>query len=123
MKTKLHAKRTLGALFALCVAVLGMAFLASPASAHTPSAGASCSGVTATGTGYEAGDTNTLGVRIDGGQWTTKEFSVTDTLTIPVPQDGQTHTWEAYVDTSNANPAYSHDYSGSVGPCGSPQPP
>lgn len=123
MNTKFHAKRTFGALFALCIAVLGLAFLASPASAHSPSGEGTCSGVTAKGEGYEAGDTNTLGVRLDGGPWTTKTFSITDSVTIPVPQDGQTHTWEAYVHTTNANQAYSHDYSGNVGPCGQSQPP
>lgn len=113
------AKRYLLSLLAVGLVALGLPVLiAGSASAHTPSMNASCRGVTVTGTSYESANVNTLGIRIDGGAWTTKAFSVNDSLTVAVPQDGDTHTYNAYVHTNNANPAYSHDYSGTVGPCG-----
>jgi len=90
----------------------------SAASAHTPGLTKSCSGITVSGSYYESKDTNTLGIRIDGGAWTTKTFAVSDSLTVPVPQDGLVHTYSAYVHTTNPITSYSHDYSGTVGPCG-----
>jgi len=90
-----------------------------PASAHTPNLSATCAGITVSGTAYESRDTNTLGIRLDGGTWTTKTFSTGGTLTVLIPQnDGQTHSYEAYVHTSNPYQGYSHDYAGTVGPCG-----
>ena len=110
----------LWSILAVALVALGLPLLTmAAASAHTPNATATCSGVTVTGTSYQATDTNTLGVQIDGGAWTTKAFTNDGTLTVPVPQnDGQVHAWKAYVHTSNPNAAYSHDYSGNVGPCG-----
>lgn len=90
----------------------------SAASAHTPNLTKSCAGITVSGSSYEAINTNTLGIRIDGGSWTTKTFAVSDSLTVAVPQDGLVHTYDAYVHTTNTNTAYSHDYFGVVGPCG-----
>lgn len=90
----------------------------SAASAHTPNLTKSCAGITVSGTSYESVNTNTLGIRIDGGAWTTKTFAVSDSLTVSVPQDGLVHSYNAYVHTTNANTAYSRDYSGTVGPCG-----
>src|SRR5690348_18321161 len=98
-----------------------MAFIASPASAHTPSASASCDGVTVSGAGYESAITNTLSITLDGGAPVTQDFDTDGTLTVPVPQDGQVHQWTADVDTSNGQ--YELHQSGSVGPCGTPQPP
>lgn len=113
------AKRTLLSLLAAGLVALGLPLLiAAPAAAHTPSLTATCGGITVTGTSYESANQNTLGIRVDGGAWTTKTFAVSDSLTVAVPQDGETHTYSAYVHTTNPNTAYSHDYSGNVGPCG-----
>jgi hypothetical protein len=119
----LLSKRTLTSALAVGLIALGVPLLTmGPASAHTPAVSASCSGITVTGTSYESGDTNILGIQIDGGPWTTKTFSTSGSLTVPVPQDdAQVHSWTAYVHTSNSNAAYSKDYSGSVGPCGHKQ--
>ncbi|MCW2751786.1 MAG: hypothetical protein JWR83_2896, partial [Aeromicrobium sp.] len=95
----------------------------SSASAHTPSVSATCDGVTVSGVNYEAGDTNTLSVSVSGGGSDSKTFSTAGSATASVPQDGVAHTYTAYVHTTNANAAYSHDYSGSVGPCGAPTKP
>ena len=119
----LLSKRTFTSALAVGLIALGVPLLTmGPASAHTPAVSASCSGITVTGTSYESGDTNTLGIQIDGGTWTTKNFSTSGSLTVPVPQDdARVHSWKAYVHTSNSNAAYSKDYSGSVGPCGHKQ--
>ena len=111
--------RTLLAALAVLLVAFGLPLATmSAASAHTPNRTASCSGITVSGWYYESKDINTLGIRIDGGAWTTKTFAVTDSLTVPVPQDGLVHTYSAYVHTTNPNAWYSHDYSGTVGPCG-----
>ncbi len=112
-------KRNLLSLLAVVLIAFGLPLLvAGPASAHTPNLTKSCSGITVSGTSYESGNVNKLGIRIDGGTWTTKTFAVTDSLTVAVPQDGVVHSYDAYVHTNNPNTAYSHDYSGTVGPCG-----
>jgi len=111
--------RSLLAVVAVTLVAFGLPLVTmTAASAHTPNLTKSCSGITVTGWYYESKDVNTLGIRIDGGAWTTKTFAVTDSLTVPVPQDGLVHTYDAYVHTTNPNTSYSHDYSGTVGPCG-----
>jgi len=113
-------KRALLSVLAVVLVAFGVPLLTmSAASAHTPSISATCGGITVTGTAYEYGDTNTLGIQLDGGAWVTKTFGSSDTLTVAVPQnDGLVHAYKAYVHTTNWNTAYSHDYTGSVGPCG-----
>jgi len=119
MKKKLGTLRAAVSVLVVAVVGLGIPLLvAGPASAHTPNLTKSCSGITVSGTSYESWNVNTLGIRIDGGAWTTKTFAVSDSLTVAVPQDGVVHTYDAYVHTTNPNTAYSHDYSGTVGPCG-----
>lgn len=93
-----------------------------PADAHTPSASATCDGVTVSGTSYEPANRNTLTVTI-AGKTTTKTFGKDGILTVPVPKDGVTYQWTASTTTDNPNPAYSQTYSGSVGPCGATTPP
>jgi LPXTG-motif cell wall-anchored protein len=111
--------RSLMSLVAVTLVAFGLPLVTmSAASAHTPNLTTSCSGITVSGSYYEAKDTNTLGIRIDGGAWTTKNFTYGDSLTVAVPQDGEVHTYDAYVHTTNTNTSYSHDYSGTVGPCG-----
>jgi LPXTG-motif cell wall-anchored protein len=112
-------RRALLSVLAVGLVALGLPLLTmSPASAHTPNLTKGCGGITVSGWMYESKDTNTLGIRIDGGAWTTKTFAVSDSLTVPVPQDGEAHTYDAYVHTTNRNQGYAHDYTGTVGPCG-----
>jgi LPXTG-motif cell wall-anchored protein len=89
-----------------------------PASAHTPNLAKDCYGITVSGSAYETRDTNTLGIRIDGGDWTTKTFGTSGSLTVPLPQDGQVHSYDAYVHTTNHTASYSKDYSGTIRACG-----
>ncbi|MEO6604196.1 MAG: hypothetical protein ABIN55_01160 [Aeromicrobium sp.] len=95
----------------------------SSASAHTPTVGATCDGVTVSASGYESGDTNTLSVSVSGGGSDSKSFSTSGSATASVPQDGVAHTYTAFVHTTNGNAAYSKDFSGTVGPCGTPTKP
>src|SRR3954470_21440294 len=82
-------RRTLFSVLAGGMVALGLPLLAvSPASAHTPAVSATCAdGITVTGTGYEAGNTNTLGIQLDGGTWVTKTFATSDSLHVAVPQN------------------------------------
>lgn len=117
--TRRRLLRSLVSVVAVVLVAFGLPLVTmSAASAHTPGLTKSCAGITVSGSYYESNDTNTLGIKIDNGAWTTKTFAVTDSLTVAVPQDGQVHTYAAYVHTTNPNTAYSHDYSGTVGPCG-----
>jgi LPXTG-motif cell wall-anchored protein len=117
--TRPRLLRSLVSVVAVVLVAFGLPLVTmSAASAHTPDLTKSCAGITVSGSYYESRDTNTLGIRIDGGAWTTKTFAVTDSLTVAVPQDGLVHTYAAYVHTTNPNTSYSHDYSGTVGPCG-----
>src|SRR4051794_41135217 len=103
---------------ALCVPVLltmGLgAFVASPASAHTPAVSASCSGVHVGGTGYDAGMANRWSVTINGATQS-GTFGASFDQTFPVPQGGATSTWSAFVEAADGT--YPGDGSGSVGPC------
>jgi len=112
-------KRLLRSMLVIGLVAIGVPLATmSAASAHTPNLTKSCAGITVSGSSYESINTNTLGIRIDGGAWTTKTFATSGSLTVAVPQDGLVHSYDAYVHTTNANAAYSHDYSGTVGPCG-----
>jgi LPXTG-motif cell wall-anchored protein len=113
--------RSLLSVMAVALVAFGLPLVTmSAASAHTPSIAANCTdGITVSGTAYESKDTNTLGIQIDGGAWVTKTFTNAGSLNVPVPQnDALTHSYKAYVHTTNSNPGYSHDYQGQVGPCG-----
>lgn len=117
--TKRRMRRSLLSVLAVVLVAFGLPLaIMSPASAHTPNLTKSCSGITVTGSWYESKDTNTLGIKVDGGAWTTKTFTISDSLTVPVPQDGLVHTYKAYVHTTNSNSTFSKDYEGTVGPCG-----
>jgi hypothetical protein len=111
----------LPALGVLLLALAGLGVMMTTASAHTPSVGGDCSGVHASGTGYEPGDSNTVTVTVDG-QTETQSFSTSGSVSLPIPQDGKEHTWSASVTTSNADPAFSASTGGTL-TCGTPPPP
>ncbi len=92
-----------------------------PAFAHTPAISASCAGITVTGTAYEANKVNTWFVTIDG-VTVQGTFGASFTKTVPVPQDGKTHTYAAQVADQNQTPAYTKAANGPVGPCGPVKP-
>ena len=105
---------------ALSVPVLAAGFgavVVSPASAHTPNISASCSGVHVGATAYDAGMANRWSVTINGATQT-GEFASSLDQTFPVPQDGATTTWSAFVEAADGT--YHMDQSGTVGPCGTP---
>jgi LPXTG-motif cell wall-anchored protein len=119
MKNKYLGAFRVRHLLAIALIALGLPLLTmGPASAHTPKLATSCFGITVSGSSYETGDTNTLGIRIDGGDWTTKTFGNGDSLFVALPQDGQLHAYEAYVHTTNHTASYSADYSGTIRACG-----
>ncbi len=115
-------KKITAALAASALALGGVAVMATAAEAHTPAISASCSGVHVTGTNYDASKTNTWFVVIDG---VTKSGTFAGSLdvTVPVPQDGKTHTYGAQVADADQTPAYTKAANGPVGPCGTPAPP
>ncbi|WP_296602529.1 hypothetical protein [Nocardioides sp.] len=89
----------------------------SPASAHTPAISADCSGVHVGATAYDAGMANRWSVTI-GGVTQSGTFGSSLNQTFPVPQDGATTAWSAYVEAADGS--YHGERSGSVGPCGTP---
>src|SRR6478735_11871053 len=95
------------------------AILAAPASAHTPDISASCSGVHVGATAYDAGLANRWSVTING-VTQTGTFGASFDQTFPVPQDGATSTWSAFVEAADGS--YHGAGSGDVGPCGTPPP-
>src|SRR4051794_31906737 len=102
------------------VAVLAAGFgalAAAPASAHTPTISASCSGVHVGATAYDAGLANRWSVTING-VTQSGTFGASFDQTFPVPQDGATSTWSAYVEAADGS--YHGDSAGQVGPCGTP---
>lgn len=107
---------------ALTVPVLAVGFgalTAAPASAHTPNISATCSGVHIGATAYDANMANRWSVTIDG---VTQNGTFGDSLdqTFPVPQDGATTTWSAFVEAADGS--YHGGNNGQVGPCGTPPP-
>lgn len=105
---------------ALSVPVLAVglgALVASPASAHTPNISASCSGVHLGATAYDGGMANRWSVTIDGATRSGTFGSSVD-QTFPVPQEGATTSWSAYVEAADGT--YHFDEAGTVGPCGTP---
>lgn len=108
--------RLLVAALVLAIASIGVGVAA--AEAHTPSFTATCSGVTVSGTSYEAKDTNVLSISLNGGPAVTKTFATSGSLSVSVPQGGATTSVVASVKTTNSNPAYSKTYTATVGPCG-----
>lgn len=118
-RPRIRVRRPLLSLLVVGLVALGLPLVTmGAASAHTPNLSATCGGITVSGSYYESKDTNTLGIRIDGGTWTTKTFATDGSLTVAVPQDGVVHSYQAYVHTTNPYSGYSRDYSGNVGPCG-----
>lgn len=104
--------RKIAVVAALAVAVV-FGFMA-VSSAHTPSGGASCDqGVWAQGSSYEAGDTNTLTVSVDGVSHS-ETFGTDGYLAAPIPDDGEGHTWAWSVETTNPDPAFTASDSGVI---------
>ena len=102
------------------VLTLGTAVLvASPASAHTPSISADCGGVHVGATAYDAGMQNRWSVTIDG-VTQSGTFGASFDQTFPVPQDGATTDWSAFVEAADGS--YHGEGAGTVGPCGTPPP-
>jgi hypothetical protein len=93
--------------------LLGM----SPASAHTPAFSADCDGVRVSATAYDAGLANRWSVTI-GGVTQSGTFGSSFSQAFPVPQDGATTTWSAFVEAEDGS--YHGEQSGAVGPCGTP---
>ncbi|HEX7716987.1 MAG TPA: LPXTG cell wall anchor domain-containing protein [Marmoricola sp.] len=112
------ARAAMSVLVVALVAIGVPLLVAGPASAHTPNIVTDCHSITVKGDSYESQNYNTLGIKIDDGDWTTKQFWTSGTLTVSLPQDGQLHTYQAYVHTNNPNQAYSKDYSGTIRACG-----
>jgi hypothetical protein len=104
-------------LTALVVSVGLSVVVVAPASAHTPSLSADCSGVHLSGTNYDPEMTNRWSVTING---VTHDgtFGSSFQQTFPVPQDGTTTTWSGYVEAEDGS--YHGEDAGSVGPCGTP---
>lgn len=105
---------------ALTVPVLALGasvLVAAPASAHTPTISADCGGVHVSATAYDATLPNRWSVTIDGA---TQSGTFGDSFdqTFPVPQDGSTVPWSAFVEAADGT--YHGEDAGTVGPCGAP---
>lgn len=108
-------KKFMGALVAVLLAVGGAVVIGAPASAHTPSISADCTGVTVKATAYDGRKANRWYVNI-GGVVQSGEFGASFHRTFEVPQDGAVTTWSASVAAFDG--AYKQERSGTVGPCG-----
>lgn len=104
----------------VAVVMMFMAGMFVPASAHTPSIGATCNGVTLKATAYDGSKANKWTATV-GGQTTSGTFGESLDKTIPVPQGGATTSWSASIEAFDGS--YHQDKSGSVGPCGTPDKP
>jgi hypothetical protein len=105
---------------ALAVPTLTMGaavLVASPATAHTPNISADCGGVHVRATAYDAGLANHWSVTIDG-VTQSGTFGASVDQTFPVPQNGTTTPWSAFVEAADGS--YHGSDSGTVGPCGTP---
>lgn len=102
---------------AALVTVGSVVLIAAPASAHTPDISASCSGVHVGATAYDADQANRWSVTING-VTQTGTFGASLDQTFPVPQDGATSTWSAFVEAADGS--FHGAGSGDVGPCGTP---
>lgn len=108
---------TLGAVIGLALGLV--ATIGGPASAdieakHTPKGGADCTnGVWALGAGYEATDTNTITVTLDG-ETLSEEFAPGRYLSIPIPADGEEHAWAWSITTTNPDPSFSDSGAGTL---------
>ena len=112
MKSRIIAALTVPTL------TMGAAVLvASPATAHTPNISADCGGVHVAATAYDAGVQNHWSVTIDG-VTQSGSFGASFDRTFPVPQDGTTVAWSAFVEAADGS--YHGGESGTVGPCGTP---
>ncbi|WP_343911217.1 hypothetical protein, partial [Nocardioides aquiterrae] len=89
----------------------------SPASAHTPMFSADCGGVRVSATAYDSDQANRWSVTI-GGVTETGTFGSSFDRTFPVPQEGATTSWSAFVEAQDGS--YHGERAGSVGPCGTP---
>jgi hypothetical protein len=89
----------------------------SPASAHTPAISADCTGVHVGATAYDANMANRWSVTI-GGVTQTGTFGSSVNQTFPVPQNGATTAWSAFVEAADGS--YHGEQAGTVGPCGTP---
>ncbi|HEY1117010.1 MAG TPA: hypothetical protein VGE43_04855, partial [Acidimicrobiales bacterium] len=78
---------------------------------------ADCNGVHVGATAYDAGMANRWSVTI-GGVTQTGTFGASVDQTFPVPQNGATTPWSAYVEAADGS--YHGERPGSVGPCGTP---
>ena len=89
---------------------------AMPAAANNNESSASCSGVIGKATNFHAGDTNMLILSIDGAVVFSAAFTQNIEHVADVPQDGNTHTWQAAIDSSDNR--WDSTVGGTVGPCG-----
>jgi hypothetical protein len=100
------------------VMTLGVgALTVSPAAAHTPDISADCNGVHVGATAYDADQQNRWSVTI-GGATQSGTFGSSFDQTFPVPQNGATTTWSAFVEAEDGS--FHGEQSGAVGPCGTP---
>jgi hypothetical protein len=91
--------------------------VANTASAHTNSSSATCDGLHALATSFEDGDTNAITVFIDGVPVASvADFGTGYNNTFPFPQDGQVHSWNVTIDSSDNQ--WDSSVGGEVGPCG-----
>lgn len=110
-----HLEAIIVGLAAVALLVLAGLFVGTEhASAHTPAGGADCvAGVHAEGHSYDAADTNTVSVSLDG-VTSSHQFTTDGTEHLSIPQDGLPHAWSWSVTTSNPDPAFSASGSGSI---------
>lgn len=111
--------RALPAILAASMFVGVTGFVAGPASAHTPRFDADCDGVDLSATAYDGSKENRWSVTIDG-VTTTGTFGADFQKTLPVPQDGSSTQWSAFIEAYDG--AFRGQDAGTVGPCGEPQP-
>jgi hypothetical protein len=95
----------------------------SPSSAHIPAATATCDGVQIRATDYEAGRENEWHVTLDTAARTFVTgdyFGAGLDMVIPVDQGGAVTSWSVRIEGYDGE--YVGDFSGTVGPCGEPEP-
>jgi hypothetical protein len=110
----------------LLTLVGSVALVAGHADAHTRTYSATCYGAALSGSQYDAAQTNTAYIYIDGvsqtaGELGGEDFGTTLFQGVPIPQDGVTHSVRFVIAIAEVdNPAWELDVTVTVGPCGTP---
>lgn len=108
---------------AVALALGGVAALAGPAVAHTPTITADCEGLVMHGDYYDSNKVNEYSYKVGDADTVSVNFgSSFGPVTIPIPQGGATTHVVAEIHDADNTAAYSETFDEKIGPCGKAAP-